>query len=123
MDTLFDRIGGDAALDVAVDRFYERVLKDDRIRHFFDGVDMDRQRGHQKKFLKFAFGGAPGYSGRSMTAAHANLVSGMGLNDTHFDAVVENLATVLGDLGVGESEIGEVAGVAESVRSAVLGRA
>jgi len=123
MSSLFERIGGDDAISVAVDRFYEKVLQDERIRHFFDGVDMERQRGHQKKFLKFAFGGAPGYNGRSMAVAHARLVSDLGLNDGHFDAVVENLATVLGDLGVGDGEIGEVASIAESVRDAVLGRA
>jgi hemoglobin len=123
MSTLFERIGGDDAIDVAVERFYDRVLQDERIRHFFAGVDMERQRGHQKKFLKFAFGGAPGYSGRSMAAAHAHLVANMGLNDNHFDAVVENLATVLGDLGVRDGEIGEVAAIAESIRGAVLGRA
>jgi len=123
MSSLFDRLGGDAAIDVAVDRFYEKVLQDERIRHFFEGVDMDRQRGHQKKFLKFAFGGANGYNGRSMAVAHARLVAEMGLTDMHFDAVVENLAGVLTDLGVGNDEIGEVAGIAESVRDAVLGRA
>ena len=53
--SLFERIGGDAAVDAAVVRFYEIVLADDRIRHFFDGVDMARQTLHQKLFLKYAF--------------------------------------------------------------------
>ena len=57
MTSLFERLGGDAAVDAAVVRFYEIVLADDRIRHFFDGVDMARQTLHQKLFLKYAFGG------------------------------------------------------------------
>ena len=33
--TLFEKLGGEAAVDLAVDRFYDRVLQDDRINHFF----------------------------------------------------------------------------------------
>lgn len=58
MTTLFEKLGGKAAVDLAVDRFYERVLNDERIKHFFENVDMNRQRGHQKAFLTYAFGGA-----------------------------------------------------------------
>ena len=40
----------DLALDAAVDVFYRKVLTDDRISHFFDDVDMDRQIAKQKSF-------------------------------------------------------------------------
>lgn len=122
MTSLFDRLGGDAAIHRAVDDFYVRVLADERIRHFFEGVDMTRQRAHQFRFLKVAFGGAPAYSGRSLRAAHGPLVERMGLNDSHFDAVVENLGQVLAGLGVAPALIAEVAAVAEGVRGDVLGR-
>ncbi|WP_309398103.1 group I truncated hemoglobin [Cerasicoccus maritimus] len=123
MSTIYDKLGGEPAIDAAVDIFYVKVLADDRIKHFFVGVDMDKQRDHQKKFLTFAFGGPSNYSGRSMGPAHAKLVQDMGLNDTHFDAVVENLAATLTELGVPDELIGEVAAVAESVRADVLGKA
>ena len=119
MSTLFERIGGDAAVDAAVVRFYEIVLADARIRHFFDGVDMARQTLHQKLFLKYAFGGMPNYSGKAMRKAHAHLT----LDDGHFDAVLDDLAQALRDLGVGEGLIGEVAAVAETTRADVLNRA
>ncbi len=51
MATLFDQLGGAPAVDLAVDKFYERVLQDDRIKHFFTNVDMVKQRAHQKAFL------------------------------------------------------------------------
>ncbi|MFN3582979.1 hypothetical protein [Phenylobacterium sp.] len=57
-----------------------------------------------------------------MRRGHAHLVA-RGLDDSHFDAVVENLAATLKELGVGDAEIGEVANIAESVRDDVLGRA
>lgn len=120
MSTLFERLGGETAIDAAVDLFYDKVLVDDRINHFFTNTDMAAQRGHQKMFLSYAFGGMPGYNGKGMREAHAPLVEKMGLNDSHFDAVVENLAISLTELGVSDELIGEVAGVAESIRDDVL---
>ncbi len=120
MTTLYEKLGGEAAIDAAVDLFYDKVLADERINHFFSDTDMVRQRGHQKMFLTFAFGGMPGYSGKGMREAHAPLVEKLGLNDSHFDAVVENLAASLSELGVSGELIGEVAGIAESIRSDVL---
>ena len=46
----------------------------------------------------------------------------MGLNDSHFDAVVENLATTLQELKVAPDLIQEVAKIAESIRDDVLNR-
>lgn len=114
MTTLFEKLGGKAAVDLAVDRFYERVLNDERIRHFFENVDMNRQRGHQKAFLTYAFGGAPQYEGSMMREAHSHLVESMGLNGEHFDAVVENLMETLKELGISDALIGEVAAVANA---------
>lgn len=119
--SLFERIGGEAAVNAAVDIFYRKVLSDDRIKHFFEGVDMRRQATMQKSFLTFAFGGPNRYTGKNLRAGHARLV-GQGLNDTHFDAVVENLAATLQELKVPEDLIVEVAKIAESTRADVLGR-
>lgn len=123
MPTLFERIGGDAAVDAAVDRFYQIVLADGRIKHLFDGVDMERQHRHQKLFFKYAFGGLPNFSGRAMAAAHDDLVRTKGLNDSHFDAVMDDLGQALRDLNVPADLIAEAAAVAETTREAVLGRA
>ncbi len=122
MSTLFERIGGEAAVDAAVNKFYEKVLADERIKHFFEGVDMVKQRGHQKSFLTYAFGGTPSYPGRTMRAAHKRLVEEKGLSDEHFDAVLENLAAALKDLSVSDELISEAVKIAESTRSDVLNR-
>jgi hemoglobin len=122
MDTLYQRLGGEAALDAAVDRFYDRVLADARIRHFFSNTDMARQRQHQKQFLSLAFGGPAQYDGRSLRAAHQHLVEKMGLDESHFDAVVDHLAATLGELGVAPELIDEVAQVAASIRDDMLCR-
>lgn len=121
MSTLFEKLGGTAAVDAAVDIFYDKVLADERIKHFFTNTDMARQRAHQKAFLTYAFGGPNAYAGRDMRAGHARLVQD-GLTDCHFDAVVELLGATLAELGVASELIQEVANTAESVRSQVLGR-
>ena len=118
MTTLYERIGGETAVDKAVDIFYEKVLADERINSFFENIDMFAQARKQKAFLTMVFGGPNDYTGEDMRNAHA----GMGLNDEHFNAVVEDLAATLSELGVGDGDIQEVANIAESVRDDVLNR-
>jgi hemoglobin len=118
---LYEQLGGEAAVDAAVDVFYRKVLSDDRISEFFEGVDMDRQAAKQKAFLTMAFGGPHNYTGADMRRGHAHLVA-RGLNDSHFDAVVELLGQSLTELGVAPALIAQVAAIAESTRADVLNR-
>lgn len=112
MATVFEKLGGAAAVDQAVDKFYDRVLQDDRIKHFFANIDMEKQRAHQKAFLTYAFGGTDRYNGRYMREAHQELVEKQGLNSEHFDAVTENLMLTLKEMGVSEEQLAEVAAIA-----------
>lgn len=112
MTTLYEKLGGANAVNLAVDKFYERVLQDDRIKHFFADVDMVKQRAHQKAFLTYAFGGTDKYDGRYMREAHKELVEKHGLKSEHFDAVAEDLMATLKEMGVPEDLMAEVAAVA-----------
>ncbi|MCF6230380.1 MAG: group 1 truncated hemoglobin [Gammaproteobacteria bacterium] len=118
MSSLFDRLGGNAAVDAAVDIFYAKVLADDRINQFFTTVDMETQAAKQKAFLTMAFGGPNSYTGLDMREGHKH----MNLNEGHFTAVVENLAATLKELGISDADIAEVAEVANSVKDDVLNR-
>ncbi|MSR16514.1 MAG: group 1 truncated hemoglobin [Methylococcaceae bacterium] len=119
--TLFEQLGGEAAVDAAVDVFYRKVLSDYRINRFFDGADMDTLAAKQKAFLTMAFGGPNNYSGKDMRDAHAKFVK-MGLDDSHFDAVVENLVETLIELGVSQELIAQVGAIAETTRADILGK-
>jgi len=119
--SLYEQLGGDAAVNAAVDIFYRKVLADNRINRFFEGVDMSKQATKQKAFLTMAFGGPHNYTGKDMRVGHAHLVK-MGLNDSHFDAVVENLGATLQELNVPQALIAQAAAIAESTRNDVLGR-
>ena len=116
-ETLYERIGGAAAVDAAVDLFYRKVLSDGRVSNFFDSTDMDVQRSKQKAFLTYAFGGPQDYSGKDMANAHNNL----DITPEHFNAVMENLGATLMELGVPDDVIGEAAAIANSVKGQVLG--
>ena len=116
MASLYERLGGEAAVDAAVESFYIKVLADDRIKHFFEDLDMVAQAAKQKAFLTYVFGGPNNYSGKEMRAGHAHL----SLTDEHFDAVVELLAATLKELGVSDADIGEVATIANSVKDDIL---
>ena len=121
MSSLFEKIGGKPAVQAAVDIFYNKVIADKRINKFFDQIDMQAQRKKQILFLTYAFGGPNNYDGNNMRDAHKKFVD-QGLNDMHFDAVVENLAQTLKELEVSSENIAEVATIAESVRKDVLGK-
>lgn len=118
MSSLYERIGGEPAVDAAVDLFYRKVLADDRISRYFETVDMDRQRVKQKAFLTFAFGGPNSYSGKDMRAAHAK----MHLTEADFTAVMENLGATLKELNVADADIAEAAAIAMSVKDDVLNK-
>jgi hemoglobin len=114
MATLFEKLGGAEAVTLAVDKFYERVLNDKRVNHFFANVDMEAQKDHQRAFLTYAFGGTPQYDGRTMRVAHARLVKEQGLTGEHFDAIAEDLVLTLQELGIASELIEEVVAIAGS---------
>lgn len=119
--TLYERLGGEPAFAAAVDEFYRRMLTDSRVAAFFDDVDMAGQIAKQKAFLTYVTGGPAEYTGKEMRTAHAPLVE-RGLDDEHVDVVVEHLGATLVSLGASAEDVAEVAKLAESVRSDVLGR-
>ena len=102
--TPFERIGGESAVNAAVDRFYERVLADPELKDFFNGVSMSRLKAHQFAFLSQALGGPKQYSGASMRDAHSRLP----IEQRHFDSVAVHLVETLRELGVPEEIVGEI---------------
>jgi hemoglobin len=119
--TLYDQIGGEKAIDLAVNIFYRKVLTDQHICHFFHYTDMVPQVVKQKSFLTYLFGGPVNYTGKDMRTAHALFVK-MGLDDSHFDAVLNHLYSTFEELNVPAHLINKAIEVAESARDDVLGR-
>jgi hemoglobin len=117
-DSLYQKLGGKAAIDAVVDAFYVKVLADKRVKDFFADVSMDKQRRKQKDFLSAAFGGPLPWTGKDMRKAH----EGMGLTEEHFNAIAENLVNTLKDFKVKQELIDQVVAIAVSTKDDVLGR-
>jgi hemoglobin len=98
--SLFDRIGGVAAVTRLVSRFYGRVMADPLLAPYFDGVEMHKLRHMQFEFFSAALGGPMPYSGRPVRHAH----QGRRIRREHFQAFVEHLFETLGDCGLSEQE-------------------
>lgn len=124
MSTLYEKLGGEKTVKLVVEKFYERVINDDRINHFFDRVDMFKQKIHQIDFLTYAFEGSERYRGSTMREVHQKLVQEKGLSDEHFNAFVEDLVETLKELEISPTLIEEALAVAGSVehRNDVLNR-
>ena len=121
MTTIFDRLGGQGAIDAFVPLFYEKVAADDRLNKFFDGVNMGEQGGKLNAFLAMGFGGPNNYTGKGLREGHSHLPSA-GLNDGHFDAALEQIKATLEELNVPADLLSEVMTVAESLRADILNK-
>jgi hemoglobin len=114
---LYEKVGGEEAIAKVVDYFYnELVLKDETVNHFFEDVDMEKQKSHQTKFISFALGGPKNYSGKSMAKAH----EGMNLQPEHFNAIAKHLHDALAHYGVPEADIDTALTRVASLRDDIL---
>ena len=119
---LYDRVGGDKSMEIAVDLFYRKVLKDELVGHYFEDVDMERQRLKQKSFLSMAFGGPYQYSKLDLRETHKPLIEKFGMSDEHFDRVAALFNETLQELNISEKEMHGVMEVIESTRDDILNR-
>ena len=117
-NSLYQKLGGKAAIDAAVEAFYVKVLADDRIKDFFENINMTKQRRKQKEFLSAAFGGPTPWAGKDLRKAH----EGLELTEVHFNAVAENLQKALEELKIKKELIDQVMAIAASTHDEVLNR-
>ena len=118
-ESLYERIGGDIAVKATVAKLYEKILDDELLADFFDGIDIDRLRRSQSAFVTMAFGGPNQYNGQGLRNAHKGLVA-RGLSDKHFDAPAGHLKTAMQELNVSNELIEEALSIVETTRKDVL---
>jgi hemoglobin len=102
--SIYEKIGGAPSVAAAVDDFYRRVLGDQSLSPYFEGVDLERLKAHQRAFVAAAIGGPDPYTGRDMAEAHA----GLGITPEAFGSVVGHLVATLTALGVDQDMIGAI---------------
>ncbi|KAK9823403.1 hypothetical protein WJX72_002522 [[Myrmecia] bisecta] len=96
--------------------FYQRTVADKRVKHFYEGVDIHRLRAKQVQFMELAFGGPEAYRGRDIYAAHARLRREQGLDEFHFDVILEHFASSLQSLSIPQELISEAMSVLRPLR-------
>lgn len=103
----YEAVGGGPAVSAVVNDFYERILSDPQLVHYFEGVDMPRLKRHQVLLVTKVLGGPDSYTGRTLREAHA----GLGITKPDFDKVVGHLAGAMTDAGVSDDVLGRAAAV------------
>ena len=107
------------ALSATVEIFYDRLVADEQLAKFFEGISIIRLKTHQKKFLTIAFTEIP--TDLDMVAymidKHSRLFQELELNETHFDLVAGHLVAALQQLNVPENLIGEVVAIVGPLRA------
>lgn len=115
-ETVFERLGGQAAVESIVNDFYDRVLNDQRVLHHFEDSDTTELRAHQVQFISAVTGGPVEYSGNDMRDAH----KGMGITDTEFSVVAAHLDAALAENGVSDADRDAVLETVEELRPEIV---
>jgi len=92
VNSIYEQIGGMAAVGAAVDELSARVLGDPKLAPYFAGIDVARRRQRLRGFVVGALGG---------TQAHA----GLGMTGGDLDRVAGHLAGALRTLGVPTAQV------------------
>lgn len=71
-------------------------------------------------FVGLAFGGPVKYEGKDLRSAHRALVEEHGLDDAHFDRMVEHFESTLFALEIAPRDVKEAVAILESTRNDVL---
>lgn len=119
--SLYEELGGGDALEAALDSFYDKVMDDEPVAVFFEGLDVQSIKAKQKAFWTIALGGTAEYDGRGLRDAHAG-PRAEGLDDRLFDRFIGHFHDTLAELGVPDEKITAVLAVTEARRDEVLGR-
>jgi hemoglobin len=119
--SLYDRLGGKAAIVSVVDDFVANCAADARINRFFTATAADKNRlaAFKNKLVDQiceASGGPCKYAGRDMKTAHA----GMGISNADFNALVEDLTKSLNKFKVAKAEQDQLLGVLGPMRTQIV---
>ena len=114
--SVYEAIGGRAALVATVDNFYGRLLADPVLGPFFHGAVGPKHRAYVVTALGEALGGPERYRGPDIAGTHR----GLGISDAHFDRAAAHLGATLSELGVPGHLAGSIIGVVAGLRPAVV---
>lgn len=113
--SLYERLGGAAAIDAVVKGMYEKIFYDEDLKDFFRKTDKPNQMQAMNDFLTTATGGPKVYKGKDMKSAHV----GRGITDKEFDLVISHVVDTMKELEVPGDLINEVGALVSPLRGDV----
>jgi hemoglobin len=114
--SLYQRLGGRAAIAAVVNDFVGNVARDKRINRFFANTDIPRLKRLLVQQICAGSGGPCRYEGRSMREAHR----GLNIRNADFDALVEDLVRSLNKFRVPPREQRELLALLGPMRRDVV---
>ena len=114
--SLYDELGGFSAVRKLVSDFYDRVLEEDDLAPFFKNTDMANLIDHQTKFWTTLLGGPASYTDEQLKNIHAK----MGIEDQHFDLILDLAVETLEDHDVDSQHIDNIAEQLKGYRPCVV---
>jgi hemoglobin len=114
--SIYQAVGGRAAVTAAVDSFYGRLLADPALAPLFPRGVGARHRAYVVTVLGEALGGPERYRGPDLAGAHR----GLGISDADFDRAAAHLAATLDELGVPGHLAEQIVAVVAGLRPAVV---
>ena len=116
--TLYEELGGSAAITKVVDVFFARLNGDARINTLFANVDHNDLRRLVIEQLCEATGGPCKYTGRSMEEAH----SGLHLSDADYSAFMGDLVAAMDDVKVPLAQQNKLIALLAPMKPQVVGQ-
>jgi hemoglobin len=115
--TLFERVGGFAQVRLIVSEFYDRMFDSDRLRPYFEGIDLRRLMDHQTKFVSALMGGPASFTNDHLRRAHKHL----GLTVGEVEEMAEIFRETLEDFELPEADVERMHAHVLSLQEYVVG--
>jgi hemoglobin len=114
--TLYDQLGGQAAVEKLVDALISEIHGDKRINHLFTNTDIPYFRARLIEQLCQGTGGPCKYTGLTMEEAH----SGLKITSKEFDQFVEDLNRAMANAGLNKQQQGRLLAVLGPMKPQVI---
>ena len=119
--TLYERLGGQPAIQAVANGLVDRILADNRVNKWFAHAAASTENANAYKaklavFLCASVGGPCKYTGLDMVAAH----KGRGVTSDAFNAVAQDLVAQLDQLKVPEKEKAQVMTIVGSLKPYIV---
>ena len=117
--SLYTRLGGYDGIATFATKVVADAQKDDQLGRFWVNRNEDTNARDLQSLIDYLVkktGGQMYYRGRDMALAH----KGMGISDADWNRFIEIVVDIAGQLGVGQTEGGEVMAFFEGLKSDIV---